>query len=140
MSVVVFAIPFLMSFPPTEICIGLTEELCVGKSELRGKESMNFPFQNNMERSWKCLVSFSETCQENRFLFLAGYGPGIRADEVSFHSSVNLDEFESHRILRLQPPQGEVRFRVYSWCVPSTKGREAGPVQGHTDLSLSGLS
>lgn len=38
-----------------------------------------------------------------------GYGPGIRVDEVSFHSSVYLDEFESHRILRLQPPQGEVR-------------------------------
>lgn len=31
-------------------------------------------------------------------------------DEVSFHSSVHLDEFESHRILRLQPPQGEVRI------------------------------
>ncbi|ELW64858.1 AP-4 complex subunit mu-1 [Tupaia chinensis] len=63
----------LKSFLPSgsEIRIGLTEEFCVGKSELRG------------------------------------YGPGIRVDEVSFHSSVNLDEFESHRILRLQPPQGE---------------------------------
>ncbi|XP_011841102.1 PREDICTED: AP-4 complex subunit mu-1 isoform X3 [Mandrillus leucophaeus] len=63
----------LKSFLPSgsEMRIGLTEEFCVGKSELRG------------------------------------YGPGIRVDEVSFHSSVNLDEFESHRILRLQPPQGE---------------------------------
>ncbi|KAM7331755.1 hypothetical protein ACRRTK_008463 [Alexandromys fortis] len=63
----------LKSFLPSgsEMYIGLTEEFCVGKSELRG------------------------------------YGPGIRVDEVSFHSSVNLDEFESHRILRLQPPQGE---------------------------------
>ena len=42
-------------------------------------------------------------------LLFPGYGPGIRVDEVSFHSSVYLDEFESHRILRLQPPQGEVR-------------------------------
>ncbi|GAB1290367.1 AP-4 complex subunit mu-1 [Apodemus speciosus] len=69
----------LKSFLPSgsEICIGLTEELCVGKSELRG------------------------------------YGPGIRADEVSFHSSVNLDEFESHRILRLQPPQGELTVMRY---------------------------
>ncbi|KAL4668871.1 hypothetical protein H8959_007425 [Pygathrix nigripes] len=60
-----------------EMRIGLTEEFCVGKSELRG------------------------------------YGPGIRVDEVSFHSSVNLDEFESHRILRLQPPQGELTVMRY---------------------------
>uniref|UniRef100_A0A8C2S925 MHD domain-containing protein n=1 Tax=Capra hircus TaxID=9925 RepID=A0A8C2S925_CAPHI len=43
----------------------------------------------------------------------AGYGPGIRVDEVSFHSSVFLDEFESHRILRLQPPQGELTVMRY---------------------------
>ncbi|XP_058299313.1 AP-4 complex subunit mu-1 isoform X4 [Hylobates moloch] len=43
----------------------------------------------------------------------SGYGPGIRVDEVSFHSSVNLDEFESHRILRLQPPQGELTVMRY---------------------------
>ncbi|XP_015980222.1 AP-4 complex subunit mu-1 isoform X1 [Rousettus aegyptiacus] len=60
-----------------EMRIGLTEEFCVGKSELRG------------------------------------YGPGIRVDEVSFHSSVHLDEFESHRILRLQPPQGELTVMRY---------------------------
>lgn len=45
MCMVVFAISFLMSFPPAEICIGLTEEFCVGKSELRGKESMSFSLQ-----------------------------------------------------------------------------------------------
>uniref|UniRef100_A0A9L0TDI7 AP-4 complex subunit mu-1 n=1 Tax=Equus caballus TaxID=9796 RepID=A0A9L0TDI7_HORSE len=67
----------LMFFPLTEMRIGLTEEFCVGKSELRG------------------------------------YGPGIRVDEVSFHSSVHLDEFESHRILRLQPPQGELTVMRY---------------------------
>ncbi|XP_028638620.1 AP-4 complex subunit mu-1 isoform X2 [Grammomys surdaster] len=69
----------LKSFLPSgsEICIGLTEEFCVGKSELRG------------------------------------YGPGIRVDEVSFHSSVNLDEFESHRVLRLQPPHGELTVMRY---------------------------
>ncbi|XP_029804392.1 AP-4 complex subunit mu-1 isoform X3 [Suricata suricatta] len=60
-----------------EMRIGLTEEFCVGKSELRG------------------------------------YGPGIRVDEVSFHSSVLLEEFESHRILRLQPPQGELTVMRY---------------------------
>uniref|UniRef100_A0A452U0S3 AP-4 complex subunit mu-1 n=1 Tax=Ursus maritimus TaxID=29073 RepID=A0A452U0S3_URSMA len=42
-----------------------------------------------------------------------GYGPGIRVDEVSFHSSVLLEEFESHRILRLQPPQGELTVMRY---------------------------
>lgn len=78
--------------------------------------------------------------QENYLLLLTGYGPGIRVDEVSFHSSVNLDEFESHRILRLQPPQGEVRVRVYSRSIPSTWGREAGPVQDRADVFLSGLS
>ncbi|XP_046521187.1 AP-4 complex subunit mu-1 isoform X2 [Equus quagga] len=69
----------LKSFLPSgsEMRIGLTEEFCVGKSELRG------------------------------------YGPGIRVDEVSFHSSVHLDEFESHRILRLQPPQGELTVMRY---------------------------
>ncbi|KAF4015903.1 hypothetical protein G4228_007201 [Cervus hanglu yarkandensis] len=69
----------LKSFLPSgsEMRIGLTEEFCVGKSELRG------------------------------------YGPGIRVDEVSFHSSVYLDEFESHRILRLQPPQGELTVMRY---------------------------
>uniref|UniRef100_A0ABI7W874 AP-4 complex subunit mu-1 n=1 Tax=Felis catus TaxID=9685 RepID=A0ABI7W874_FELCA len=69
----------LKSFLPSgsEMRIGLTEEFCVGKSELRG------------------------------------YGPGIRVDEVSFHSSVLLEEFESHRILRLQPPQGELTVMRY---------------------------
>lgn len=69
----------LKSFLPggSEMRIGLTEEFCVGKSELRG------------------------------------YGPGIRVDEVSFHSSVHLEEFESHRILRLQPPQGELTVMRY---------------------------
>lgn len=70
MSVVVFAIPSLMSFPPTEICIGLTEEFCVGKSELRGKENMNFSFQNDMERSWKCLISFLKHVSGEPFPFL----------------------------------------------------------------------
>lgn len=55
MCMLVFATPSLISSPPTEICIGLTEEFCVGKSELRGKESMSFSLQKTMERSWKCL-------------------------------------------------------------------------------------
>nr|XP_021527268.1 AP-4 complex subunit mu-1 isoform X1 [Aotus nancymaae] len=79
----------LKSFLPSgsEMRIGLTEEFCVGKSELRGEEKGSVS-------PW-------------------GYGPGIRVDEVSFHSSVNLDEFESHRILRLQPPQGELTVMRY---------------------------
>lgn len=48
-------------------------------------------------------------------------------DEVSFHSSVHLDEFESHRILRLQPPQGEVRMGWLS-MFPLPRVREAAPV------------
>lgn len=48
---------------------------------------------------------------------------------MSFHSSVNLDEFESHRILRLQPPQGEVRFRV-AWYYPLSRGEGGGASAG----------
>lgn len=33
---------FLMSFLLTEMRIGLTEEFCVGKSELRGEEKVGF--------------------------------------------------------------------------------------------------
>jgi hypothetical protein len=97
--------------------------LCVCVA-LAGLELRNPPASTTQVLGLKACTTTAQHC----LLLLAGYGPGIRVDEVSFHSSVNLDEFESHRILRLQPPQGEVRFRAYSWCIPSTKGREAGPV------------
>ncbi|KAM6289211.1 LOW QUALITY PROTEIN: AP-4 complex subunit mu-1 [Aegotheles albertisi] len=69
----------LKSYLPAgvEMLIGLTEEFCVGKSELRG------------------------------------YGPGVRVDDCSFHSSVKLDQFETGRILRVTPSQGEVTLMQY---------------------------
>ncbi|KAK1882873.1 AP-4 complex subunit mu-1, partial [Dissostichus eleginoides] len=39
---------------------------------------------------------------------LRGYGAAVRVDEVSFHQAVKLDEFDSSRILRLSPSQGEI--------------------------------
>ncbi|XP_069738552.1 AP-4 complex subunit mu-1 [Phaenicophaeus curvirostris] len=67
---------FLPSAP--EMRLGLTEELCVGRSELRG------------------------------------YGPPVRVDECWFHSSVQLEEFESSRVLRVTPPQGELTLMRYA--------------------------
>ncbi|NXQ13298.1 AP4M1 protein, partial [Peucedramus taeniatus] len=63
--------------PCTELRIGLTEEFCVGKSELRG------------------------------------YGTPVRVDEVSFHSSIRLDEFSSARVLRVTPNPGEMTLMQY---------------------------
>ncbi|XP_054662766.1 AP-4 complex subunit mu-1 [Grus americana] len=60
-----------------ELRIGLTEEFCVGKSELRG------------------------------------YGTAVRVDECAFHSSVKLDEFESGRVLKVTPNQGELTLMQY---------------------------
>ncbi|XP_013885509.1 AP-4 complex subunit mu-1 isoform X2 [Austrofundulus limnaeus] len=44
---------------------------------------------------------------------LRGYGAAVRVDECSFHQSVRLDEFDSHRILRLCPSQGEQTVMTY---------------------------
>lgn len=60
-----------------EMRIGLTEEFCVGKSELRG------------------------------------YGTAVRVDECAFHGAVKLDEFESGRILKVTPSQGELTLMQY---------------------------
>ncbi|KAM4676617.1 LOW QUALITY PROTEIN: AP-4 complex subunit mu-1 [Discoglossus pictus] len=69
----------LKSFYPNcpEIRIGLSEEFCVGSSELRG------------------------------------YGSAVRVDGCQFHESVKLDEFESNRILKVLPPQGELTLMQY---------------------------
>ncbi|XP_066578807.1 AP-4 complex subunit mu-1 isoform X2 [Amia ocellicauda] len=47
---------------------------------------------------------------------LRGYGAAVRVDECSFHESVRLDEFDSHRILRLTPSQGEQTVMQYQLC------------------------
>uniref|UniRef100_A0A3B4B9L6 MHD domain-containing protein n=1 Tax=Periophthalmus magnuspinnatus TaxID=409849 RepID=A0A3B4B9L6_9GOBI len=44
---------------------------------------------------------------------LRGYGAGVRVDECSFHQNVKLDEFESNRILKLCPSQGEQTVMQY---------------------------
>ncbi|KAK5617740.1 AP-4 complex subunit mu-1 [Crenichthys baileyi] len=44
---------------------------------------------------------------------LRGYGAAVRVDECSFHQTVQLDEFDSHRILRLCPSQGEQTVMQY---------------------------
>ncbi|XP_048691004.1 AP-4 complex subunit mu-1 isoform X1 [Caretta caretta] len=42
-----------------------------------------------------------------------GYGTAVRADQCAFHSSVKLDEFESSRILKVNPSQGELPLMQY---------------------------
>ncbi|XP_041658133.1 AP-4 complex subunit mu-1 [Cheilinus undulatus] len=44
---------------------------------------------------------------------LRGYGSSVRVDECSFHQAVRLDEFDSNRILRLCPSQGEQTVMQY---------------------------
>ncbi|XP_059208400.1 AP-4 complex subunit mu-1 isoform X2 [Centropristis striata] len=44
---------------------------------------------------------------------LRGYGAAVRVDECSFHQAVRLDEFDSNRILRLCPSQGEQTVMQY---------------------------
>ncbi|NWH43275.1 AP4M1 protein, partial [Fregata magnificens] len=44
---------------------------------------------------------------------LRGYGTAVRVDECAFHSSVKLDEFESGRVLKVTPSQGELTVMQY---------------------------
>uniref|UniRef100_A0A146P531 AP-4 complex subunit mu-1 n=1 Tax=Fundulus heteroclitus TaxID=8078 RepID=A0A146P531_FUNHE len=44
---------------------------------------------------------------------LRGYGAAVRLHECSFHQAVQLDDFHSHRILRLCPSQGEQTVMQY---------------------------
>ncbi|XP_049894951.1 AP-4 complex subunit mu-1 isoform X1 [Epinephelus moara] len=44
---------------------------------------------------------------------LRGYGAAVRVDECSFHQAVRLDEFDTNRILRLCPSQGEQTVMQY---------------------------
>ncbi|XP_061905096.1 LOW QUALITY PROTEIN: AP-4 complex subunit mu-1 [Entelurus aequoreus] len=44
---------------------------------------------------------------------LRGYGTTVRVDQCSFHPAVRLEEFDSHRILRLSPSQGEQSVMQY---------------------------
>ncbi|XP_057603676.1 AP-4 complex subunit mu-1 isoform X2 [Hippopotamus amphibius kiboko] len=111
----------LKSFLPSgsEMRIGLTEEFCVGKSELRGEEKVGLSLlgRGHCQRLHGGRLKTESypfpKCRLGEGSFFPGYGPGIRVDEVSFHSSVHLDEFESHRILCLQPPQGELTVMRY---------------------------
>ncbi|XP_053319582.1 AP-4 complex subunit mu-1 [Spea bombifrons] len=69
----------LKSFFPNcpELRIGVSEEFCVGSSELRG------------------------------------YGSAVRVDGCQFHESIQLDEFENCRVLKVLPPQGELTLMQY---------------------------
>ncbi|XP_035291001.1 AP-4 complex subunit mu-1 isoform X3 [Anguilla anguilla] len=47
---------------------------------------------------------------------LRGYGAAVRVDECSFHHAVKLEEFDSYRILRICPSQGEQTVMQYQLC------------------------
>lgn len=64
-------------------------------------------------KCWTCLVwdsaGWDLACWSQVFLLSSsGYGAAVRVDQCSFHQAVRLDEFDSNRILRLCPSQGEV--------------------------------
>lgn len=82
-----------------EMRVGLTEEFCVGKTELRGECVCPPPTVPLQGPRFSSLMSLPPS----------GYGTAVRVDECSFHSSVKLDEFERSRVLRVSPSQGEVR-------------------------------
>ncbi|KAL7846326.1 hypothetical protein SRHO_G00213060 [Serrasalmus rhombeus] len=44
---------------------------------------------------------------------LRGYGTAVRVDECSFHQAVKLDEFDTYRILKVCPSQGEQTLMQY---------------------------
>uniref|UniRef100_A0A4W4H9M6 AP-4 complex subunit mu-1 n=1 Tax=Electrophorus electricus TaxID=8005 RepID=A0A4W4H9M6_ELEEL len=44
---------------------------------------------------------------------LRGYGAAVRVDECSFHQAVKLDEFDTYRILKVCPSQGEQTLMQY---------------------------
>ncbi|XP_066507087.1 AP-4 complex subunit mu-1 isoform X2 [Hoplias malabaricus] len=44
---------------------------------------------------------------------LRGYGTSVHVDECSFHQSVKLDEFDTYRILKVCPSQGEQTLMQY---------------------------
>ncbi|XP_048839591.1 AP-4 complex subunit mu-1 isoform X1 [Brienomyrus brachyistius] len=45
-----------------------------------------------------------------------GYGAAVRVDECNFHQAVRLDEFDSYRILKICPSQGEQTVMQYQLC------------------------
>ncbi|XP_056141057.1 AP-4 complex subunit mu-1 isoform X2 [Lampris incognitus] len=47
---------------------------------------------------------------------LRGYGAVVRVDECSFHQTVKLDEFDTTRILKVCPSQGEQTVMQYQLC------------------------
>lgn len=47
---------------------------------------------------------------------LRGYGAAVAVDECRFHQAVNLDEFETYRILKVCPSQGAQTIMQYQLC------------------------
>ncbi|KAM6985859.1 AP-4 complex subunit mu-1 [Aplochiton taeniatus] len=47
---------------------------------------------------------------------LRGYGAAVRVDECRFHPAVKLDEFDTYRILKVCPSQGEQTIMQYQLC------------------------
>ncbi|XP_054028981.1 AP-4 complex subunit mu-1 isoform X3 [Dryobates pubescens] len=62
------------------------------------------------------LKSFMPSCGEEFCVGkseLRGYGTPVRVDDCSFHSCVQLDEFQSGRVLKVTPGQGELTLMQY---------------------------
>ncbi|XP_076025330.1 AP-4 complex subunit mu-1 isoform X2 [Genypterus blacodes] len=100
----------------SEIFVDVIERMCV----TIGNNGLVMKAEVEGEIRVKCFMS---SCSEMRIGLneelsigksqLRGYGAAVRVDECSFHPAVRLEEFDSHRILRLCPSQGEQTVMQY---------------------------
>lgn len=55
-------------------------------------------------------VSLIKSVIKSVSFYSSGYSSAVRVDECRFHQAVKLDEFDTFRILKVCPSQGEVNF------------------------------
>lgn len=115
---------YISSAHPVEMRIGLNEELSIGKSELKGWVC-NTDQYRCFSRDCVCLIT---AVIKSVSFYSSGYSSAVRVDECRFHQAVKLDEFDTFRILKVCPSQGEVtcwdtlrnalqnNFWMDSWC------------------------
>ncbi|XP_067835770.1 AP-4 complex subunit mu-1, partial [Heptranchias perlo] len=100
----------------TEIFVDVIERLTVVigasgsllKADVQGEVRMKCFLPSSTEIRIGLNEEFSVGKAEIR-----GYGAVVKVDECSFHHSVKLNQFESNRILRVIPPQGEMTLMQY---------------------------
>lgn len=89
---------------PVEMRIGLNEELSIGKSQLKGWVC-NSDQYTYLSRG---CISLITAVNKSVSFYSSGYSSAVRVDECRFHQAVKLDEFDTFRIFKVCPSQGEV--------------------------------